>query len=97
MSDNILIDTNIWVYLYALNPQAKHEKAQQLIDGNFQNILVSTQILGEFYHVLTRKGLQDPGSAKEIVVETVGAFSVSEIGVEQVLEAVSLHQHYGYS
>jgi predicted nucleic acid-binding protein len=97
MSDNILIDTNIWVYLYALNPQEKCERAQQLVDGNFQNILVSTQILGELYHVLTRKGLQDLGSAKEIVVETVGAFSVSEIGVEHVLEAVSLHQHYGYS
>jgi predicted nucleic acid-binding protein len=97
MSDNVLIDTNIWVYLYALNPQAKREKARQLIDANFQNIVVSSQILGEHYHVPTRKGLQDPGSAKEIVVETVGAFSVSEVGVEHVLEALSLHQYYGYS
>ena len=97
MSDNVLIDTNIWVYLYALNPPAKREKAQQLIDGSFQNIVVSSQILGELYHVLTRKGLQDPSSAREIVVETVGAFFVAEIGVEHVLEAMSLHQHYRYS
>ncbi|MHC1743855.1 MAG: hypothetical protein AB9873_12595 [Syntrophobacteraceae bacterium] len=46
MSDNVLIDTNIWVYLY---------------------------------------------------IETVGSFSMSEIGVEHVLEAMSLHEHYGYS
>jgi len=97
MNDNVLVDTNIWVYLYALNPQAKREKARQLIDGSFQNIVVSSQILGELYHVLTRKGLQDPGSAKEIVVETVGAFRVFEVGVEHVLEAMSLHHHYGYS
>lgn len=47
--------------------------------------------------MLTRKGLQDPVSAREIVIETVGAFPVSEIGAEHVLEAMNLHQHYGYS
>mgnify|MGYP000946311661 CR=1 FL=1 len=97
MSDNVLIDTNIWVYLYALNQPAKRENARQLIEGNFQNIVVSSQILGELYHVLTRKGFQDPASAREIVAETVGAFPVSEIGAEHVLEAMSIHQHYGYS
>lgn len=97
MSDNVLIDTNVWVYLYALNQPAKREKAQQLIERSFQNIVVSSQILGELYHVLTRKGLQDPVTAREIVAETVGAFPVSEIGAEHVLEAMSLHQHYGYS
>lgn len=52
MSDNVLIDTNIRVYFHALNPQAKREKAQQLIDRNFQNIAVSSQILSELYPVL---------------------------------------------
>lgn len=46
MSDNVLIDTNVWVYLYALNQPARREKAQQLIERSFQSIVVSSQILG---------------------------------------------------
>lgn len=38
--------------------------------------------------MLTPRGLQDSGSAKDIVVEAVEAFSVSEIGVEHELETV---------
>ena len=57
MNDKILIETNLWIYLYALNPQAKRNRIEELVQQNFANIIVSTQILGELYHVVTRKGL----------------------------------------
>jgi predicted nucleic acid-binding protein len=97
MSDKVLIDTNVWIYLYASNPQAKYEKSQQLIHENFANIILSTQVLGEFYHVMTRKNLQSAEAAKEIVVETMATFPVLEIGAASVLEAMNIHQEYGYS
>jgi predicted nucleic acid-binding protein len=53
MKDKILIDTNLWIYLYALNPQAKHDRIEDLVQQNFAKIIVSTQILGELYHVVT--------------------------------------------
>ncbi len=37
---------------------------------------------------VTSRGLQDSGSAKDIVVETVEAFSLFEVGVEHELETV---------
>ncbi len=55
MSDNIFIDTNLWIYLYAKTSEDKYRKVKQLVDKHFSNILCSTQILGELYHVLTRK------------------------------------------
>jgi len=97
MSDKVLIDTNVWIYLYASNLQAKYEKSQQLIHENFANIILSTQVLGELYHVMTRKGLQSAEAAKEIIVEMMATFPVSEIDIPNVMEAISIHQEYGYS
>ncbi len=39
MSDNIFIDTNLWVYLYAKTPEDKYRKVKQLVDKHFSNIL----------------------------------------------------------
>lgn len=42
----------------------------------------------ECLQCVTSRGLQDSGSAKDIVVETVEAFSLFEVGVEHELETV---------
>ncbi|MEB3340584.1 hypothetical protein [Okeania sp.] len=53
----VMIDTNVWVYLYAKNPQYKVSKARQLVSDRFDYISISTRILGELYKVLTQKNL----------------------------------------
>ena len=55
MSDKVLIDTNLWVYLYAKSPETKYFKVKQLVETNFDNIIFSAQIIGELYHVLTKR------------------------------------------
>jgi predicted nucleic acid-binding protein len=47
MSGNILIYTNLWVYLYGKHPQEKYLKFQEIIENNFYSLIISTQILGE--------------------------------------------------
>ena len=59
MTDKILIDTNLWIYLYASNPQVKRRRIQELIQQNFEKVILSPQILGELYHVVTSKDLTD--------------------------------------
>lgn len=97
MSDKVLIDTNIWIYLYAPEPQDKHERARQLVHDDFERIVVTSQVLGELYHVLTRKGFQAPEIAKATVNETAAAFAVKEIGIEHVQKAIDLNLTYGYA
>jgi predicted nucleic acid-binding protein len=97
MNDKILIDTNLWIYLYALNPQAKRNRIEELVQQNFANIIVSTQILGELYHVVTRKGLLTHESARDIVIEMVATFPVSEIATANVLEALKIQEIFHYS
>lgn len=97
MSDKIFIDTNIWIYVYASDTQDKHTRAQELVQDDFERIMVSSQVLGELYHVLTRKGFQTPEMAKETVSEISAAFSVLEIGAEHVLKAIEINHKYRYS
>lgn len=97
MSDKIMLDTNLWVYLYAQNVPDKQAKVRQIIADEFANIVLSTQILGEIFHVLTRKKLTTVQAAKEIVAELVTSFPVASIDTNKVLQAMDIHQRYGFS
>jgi len=95
--DKIFRDTNLWVYLYVKSPEAKYQKVKQIVNTHFRQIVVSTQILGELYHVLTRKSLQSNEKAKEIVIETIAHFPVSEMTALNVVTALDIHDKYKYS
>ena len=97
MSDKVLIDTNLWVYLYAKSPETKHFKVIQLVETNFDNIIFSTQIIVEFYHVLTKKNFCSKEEAKDIIVEITTAFPVIEIDTANVLKALDINNKTGYS
>jgi predicted nucleic acid-binding protein len=59
MNDKIFIDTNLWIYLYAdASDREKTQKISGLIDKNFDDINISTQVLGEVFNVLTKKALK---------------------------------------
>lgn len=97
MSDKILLDTNLWVYLYAKQPEAKYLKIREIISDNLQNIIVSTQILGELYNVMIKKNITTKQEAKEIILEIVTNFAVIEIDTFKVLQALEINSKYGYS
>lgn len=93
----IIIDSNIWVYFYAKDTQEKYVIAEQLINDNFNNLIVSTQILGEVYHVLTRKRIFTKEEAKNIIIELSSSFLVAEIDTIKVLQALDINSKYQYS
>ena len=97
MSDKIFIDTNLWVYLYAEDPHEKYDTIRQIVDKHFGHIFCSTQILGELYHVLTRKNLLTEDKAKDIISETIAMFPIAPIETSNVQEAIAIHEEYGYS
>jgi len=97
MPANIFIDTNLWVYLYAKDPPEKYGQVRQLVIGQFEQIIISTQILGELYHVLTRKNLTTPAKAQTIVVEMATSFPVLDIDTAKVLQALDISARYQYS
>lgn len=70
MSNNIFLDTNLWIYLYAKNPPEKYQKVAEIIKNNSSLLLISTQVLGELFHVLNRKKLTSRADAITIISDT---------------------------
>jgi len=97
MPAKILLDTNLWVYLYAKNPPQRSARIREIIANQFDAIVASTQILGELYHVLTRKNLISSPEAKAIILEMITDFPILEIDTAKVLQALDISARYGYS
>jgi predicted nucleic acid-binding protein len=97
MSDRILLDTNLWVYLYSKDPVEKYEKVHDLFLPRMQSLVISTQILGELYNVLVKKKFRTQSQAQEIISQLVAGFDILEIDASKVLKALEINNRYGYS
>lgn len=97
MTAKVMLDTNLWVYLYAQNAPEKQAPVKALLANNFESVVLSAQILGELYSVLTRKKLAETAVAKEIIQKMVATFPVLEIDATKVLMALDIQTRYGYS
>jgi predicted nucleic acid-binding protein len=97
MTKPIILDTNLWVYLYAKDPINKSLQVRELVNQKFGLIIVTTQILGELFNVLTRKQIIELQEAKQIISEITSTFSIIPIDTPQVLQALEIHSRYHYS
>lgn len=97
MSDNVFLDTNLWVYFFTKDPPDKVEKVTNLINTQLPSLIISTQILGELYNVLLKKKFRTQAQAQEIISQLIGGFDITEIPATQVIEAIKINARYGYS
>ena len=97
MSDKVLLDTNLWIYLHSKDPSEKYEKVNELFLSNIESLIISAQILGELYNVLIKKKFRTQAQAQEIISQLVSGFDILEIGSSQVLQAIKVNARYGYS
>ncbi len=100
MKNRVFLDTNILVYAYDQHDPYKQTKAQRLLtDGIKQeNMILSVQVLGEFFNVVTRNIPQpmSPGEAKEII-NTLSILAVQDIDMTMVRRAIDTHERYQIS
>jgi predicted nucleic acid-binding protein len=54
-AESQFVDTNVLVYLFDNDSREKQYQARQLLEKEAENIVLSTQVLGEFYVTVTRK------------------------------------------
>lgn len=91
MSGRTFLDSNVLVYSVdeSTAEKAKHERAVELLSAQPENLVVSTQVLQEFYVVSTRK-LKNPLS-EEVAARAVRAIAKLDVvgtDVPLVLSAV---------
>jgi len=91
MNGKFLLDSNLLIYAYDRSEQTKQVKARNVLDwlqARRAGVL-STQVLGEFFAVATRK-LAKPLTVQEAYVELEGflrSFQVADVTRYIVLEA----------
>ena len=96
-----LIDTNVLVYLYDRQAPDKQARALAVVDHLAQEQLgmVSTQVLAEFFWVVTRK-LADPLSLEEAIASVnryLDTWAVLDVTADVVREACRGVQTYQLS
>jgi predicted nucleic acid-binding protein len=91
MSGRTFVDTNVFVYSVdeSLAEKAKHERAVELLSARSESLVVSTQVLQEFYVVTTRK-LNPPLNEERAARAVRGIAKLDVVGVDvpMVLAAV---------
>lgn len=62
---SVFVDTNVFVYLYDHADAEKQRIARATLTGAAEEVAISTQVLSEFFWVVTRKLNLDPRAARE--------------------------------
>lgn len=94
------IDTNILVYAYdSANPE-KQKIAQSILTQaiNNENAIVSTQVLGEFFTVITRKAKPSLSNNEALeIIECMRFARIQEIDFPMVKKAIEICDNYSIS
>jgi predicted nucleic acid-binding protein len=80
------LDSNVLVYLVDDRDRARQQRAREIIDlsARSRRCVLSTQNLGEFFNVATRKGIVAAEDAQQKAYEFMALFEVASPDVEDV-------------
>ncbi|MFO1205733.1 MAG: PIN domain-containing protein [Burkholderiales bacterium] len=96
----VFVDTNVLLYRFDGNDPAKRDVARaefrRLVME--RSIVISTQVLQEFFVAATRK-LSPALSAEQagVVVSYLSRLPVAQIGTRTIIEAIALHRKFSLS
>jgi predicted nucleic acid-binding protein len=99
VTGRLFIDTNVWVYAVDSADPGKQARARAVIaPGQGSDIVVSTQVLGEFYVVATRK-LATPlaETLAAAMVERMSGLPVVAVDATLVRGAIEGSRDWGVS
>ena len=90
MSDRVFVDTNVLVYAYDSDEPEKRRRTFELLDelAKSSTIVISTQVLQEFYVAVTRK-LKNPLKPEiaESALRRLLGYPVIQVAPDAVLSA----------
>jgi predicted nucleic acid-binding protein len=92
MSGRTFLDTNVLVYCFDLGEPAKRKRALAILEGDADvgDLVVSTQVLQEFYVTVTRKLKRPlPASEASAAVQELAKLSVVQIDLAMVLASIA--------
>ena len=99
MADRTFVDTNVWVYAVDSADPVKQARARAVVaPGPEVDLVVSSQVLAEFYVVVTRKlAVPLPESVAQGMVEELARLPVVATDAALVMAAVTGSRDWGIS
>lgn len=73
------------------------EVVADIVDNQLPSLIISIQVLGELYNVLTRKRIFLNIEAQSVISGLANRTSVVNIDASKVLQAMEINIRYGYS
>jgi predicted nucleic acid-binding protein len=91
MTEPLFVDTNVWVYAVDAADPVKRERALEVIaPARGRELVLSTQVLTEFYSVVTRKlAVPLQASDAEAMVAHLSALPVVAVDASLVIAAMA--------
>jgi predicted nucleic acid-binding protein len=91
MTEPVFVDTNVWVYAVdAADPVKRARALEAIAPASGRNLVVSTQVLTEFYAVVTRKlAVPVPVEDAEAMVVQLSMLPVVAIDGSLVASAIT--------
>ena len=98
MKERVFVDANVLVYADDLDAGEKNARARELLHALLtdMNGVLSTQVLQEFFVVVTRKLGVDKAVARR-KVELLATLDVVSIQIPHILQAIDLHRLHSVS
>jgi predicted nucleic acid-binding protein len=96
MNAKIFFDTNLLVYLYSEDESEKQACVLSHIK-EYENNLVSTQVLNELSNTLHKKFKLDYGDIARVIVEIRANFEITTVQVQTIEYALKIAETYRYS
>lgn len=94
------VDTNVLVYAHDTSDAQRQPIAARLLDDLWRTRdgVVSTQVLTEFYAVITRKfDPPMPRSEARMLVDAYAAWTVVQVGPSLIVAASALEEQHSFS
>ncbi len=100
MNDRVFFDTNVLVYAFDQSEPEKRAVAKELMHrhGAGGKLVLSTQVLQEFYVTVTRvgKAFLNPHEAHDVVTD-LAEFSLVQVDQPIISQAMKRHQKGNFS
>ena len=89
-SSRAFVDTNVLVYSASARRASKRDIARRLLGtlAATKSVVISTQVLQEFYVVATRKGTLTPHLGRQMIGLFREQFEVAVVTPDRILEAI---------
>jgi predicted nucleic acid-binding protein len=97
MEDKVFIDTNIFVYSILQDDKTgKNTKSKQLLENTHNKIIISTQVINEYYNTLLKYKIEE-SLIQSYILGILDEVVLSMIQIETIYRSWEIRKKYKYS